>query len=120
MLAAISRSGSRCASSSRSFSQVGAGRRSSLTTDNNSLESDTDQQGEGQPEQLSLPNEEHAVQVQPRCRCWASLVGRGFGHQWPPLVEDAYVEFKYHALHVPHFFSTLAVFICTALFAVLW
>jgi hypothetical protein len=40
--------------------------------------------------------------------------------QWTPTVEEAYVDYKYQALHVPHFLASLAVLVFTAIVAVLW
>ena len=71
-------------------------------------------QGHDQPEQPASPDLEQAVPVQPRCRWWSSR------RQWPPLVEEAYTDFKYQALHVPHFISSLAVLGLVGLYGVLF
>ena len=68
---------------------------------------------------LELAVQDHA-EVEPRCRTtWLDLRWWRSPRRWSPPMEEAYVDFKYQALHVPHFLASLAVLVFTALFAVL-
>ena len=71
-------------------------------------------QGHDQPEPPASPDLEQAVPVQPRCRWWSSR------RQWPPLAEEGYIDFKYQALHMPHFLSSLAALGLVGIYAVLF
>ena len=71
-------------------------------------------QGHDQPEPPASPDLEQAVPVQPQCRWWSSR------RQWPPLAEEGYIDFKYQALHMPHFLSSLAALGLVGIYAVLF
>ena len=71
-------------------------------------------QGHDQPEPPASPDLEQAVPVQPQCRWWSSK------RQWPPLAEEGYIDFKYQALHMPHFLSSLAALGLVGIYAVLF